>query len=61
MRIWRVADGDLVRMRIAGDRALVFENVLIRVAKSAALELHLDTDDANAAEVRAPMTVEILR
>ena len=57
----RVADGDLVRMRLAGDRALVLENVLIRVAKSAALELHLDTDDANAAEVRAPMTVEILR
>lgn len=57
----RVADGDLVRVRFPGPRGLVFENVLIRVAKNAALELHLDTDDANAAEIRAPMTVEILR
>jgi propanediol utilization protein len=57
----RVADGDLVRVRFPGERAVVLENVLIRVAKSAALELHLDTDDANAADVRAPMTVEILR
>jgi len=56
-----VADGDLVRMRFAGDRALVLENVLIRVGKSSALELHLDTDDANAAGVRLPMTVKILK
>ena len=55
-----VADGDLVRVRFPGDRALVLENVLIRVGKSAALEIHLDTDDANAAGVRLPMTVKIL-
>jgi putative phosphotransacetylase len=56
-----VSDGDLVRMRFLGERALVLENVLIRVGKTAALELHLDTDDANAAGVRLPMTVKILR
>ncbi len=55
-----VADGDLVRIRFTGDRALVLEKVLIRVGKTAALELHLDTDDANAAGVRLPMTVKIL-
>ncbi|MCK4679931.1 phosphate propanoyltransferase [bacterium] len=56
-----VVDGDRVRIRFTGDRALVFENVLVRVGKNAALELHLDTDDANAAGVRLPMTVKILR
>jgi len=56
-----VADGDRVRIRFTGDRALVLENVLVRVAKNAALELHLDTDDANAAGVRLPMAVKILR
>lgn len=56
-----VGDGDRVRLRFPGDRALVLENVLIRVAESAALELHIDTDDANAAGVRLPMTVGILR
>jgi len=56
-----VHGGDLVRIRFPGERAVVLENVQIRVARNAALELHLDTDDANAADVRAPMTVEILR
>jgi putative phosphotransacetylase len=56
-----VADGEFVRLRFDGERALVLENVLIRVGKSMALELHLDTDDANAAGVRLPMTVGILR
>lgn len=56
-----VSDGDLVRVRFPGERALVFENVLIRVDSNAALELHLDTDDANAAGIRPPLTVEILR
>ncbi len=56
-----VADGDRVRIRFTGDRAVVFENVLVRVGKNSALELHLDTDDANAAGLRLPMTVKILR
>ncbi len=56
-----VADGDRVRIRFTGDRALVFENVLVRVGKNSALELHLDTDDANAAGLRLPMAVKILR
>ncbi len=56
-----VRDGELVRVRFEGPRALVLENVLVRVGRSAALELHLDTDDANAAGVRLPLTVGILR
>ena len=60
-REYGVADGDRVRIRFAGDRALVLENVLVRVGRDSALELHLDTDDSNAAGVRLPMTVKILR
>ncbi len=59
-QIHRVKNEDLVRIRFSGPAALVLENVLIRVSKSALLELHLDTDNANAADVRPPMTVEIL-
>lgn len=58
--IHRVKDGDLVRVRFPGPAALVLENVLIRVSKSALLEIHLDTDNANAAGVLPPTTVDIL-
>ena len=47
-----VRDKSVVRVRIAGDRELVFGDVLIRVDPSFALAMHIDTDEANAANVK---------
>lgn len=47
-----VRDKSIVRVRIAGDRELVFGDVLIRVDPSFALAMHIDTDEANAASVK---------
>ena len=47
-----VRDKSFVRVRIAGDRELVFGDVLVRVDPSFALAMHIDTDEANAANVR---------
>jgi acetate kinase len=47
-----VRDKSVVRVRITGDRELVFGDVLIRVDPNFALAMHIDTDEANAASVR---------
>jgi acetate kinase len=47
-----VRDKSIVRVRIAGDRELVFGDVLVRVDPSFALAMHIDTDEANAANVQ---------
>lgn len=47
-----VRDKSVVRVRIEGDRELVFGDVLIRVDPSFALAMHIDTDEANAAHVK---------
>jgi acetate kinase len=47
-----VRDKSVVRVRIEGDRKLVFGDVLIRVDPSFALAMHIDTDEANAASVK---------
>jgi acetate kinase len=42
---------DVVRVRVEGERELVFGDVAVRVSPKFKLELHLDTDEANAAEL----------
>ncbi|MDZ4729959.1 MAG: acetate/propionate family kinase [Xanthomonadales bacterium] len=47
---WGVAHGDSLDIAIdSDDRDLVFRNVLVRVNDSYRLEMHIDTDEANAA------------
>jgi acetate kinase len=46
-----VRDKSVVRVRIAGDRELIFGDVLVRVDPNFALAMHIDTDEANAANV----------
>jgi len=46
-----VRDKAVVRVRIAGDRELVFGDVLVRVDPNFSLAMHLDTDEGNAAGI----------
>jgi acetate kinase len=47
-----VRDKSFVRVRIAGDRELIFGDVLVRVDPSFKLAMHIDTDEGNAANVK---------
>jgi acetate kinase len=47
-----VRDKSVVRVRIGGDRELVFGDVLVRVDPNFRLAMHIDTDEANAANVK---------
>ena len=44
-----VKDRDLVMVRVPGERGLIFDDVLVRVGKDYRLDVHVDTDEANAA------------
>jgi acetate kinase len=48
-----VRDKYLVRVRVDGDRELIFGDVLVRVHPSFRLAMHIDTDEANAAHITA--------
>ena len=55
--LFDVSNGDNVLVKVSGrGRELIFGDVVVRVNKDYVLELHLDTDEANAAELSANAT-----
>jgi Propanediol utilization protein len=48
---WGISDKQLLKVRVGGERGLVFENVIARVSPDFALDMHIDTDEGNAAGV----------
>lgn len=53
-------DKDIVKVRVDGERALVFENVLIRVNETYALDMHVDVEEGNAAMLQNGQLVEVI-
>ena len=58
---FQVKDKDIVSIKVDGERALTFDNVLIRVRNDFVLEMHIDTDEANAAALSNGQMVEVWR
>ncbi|HUT62395.1 MAG TPA: phosphate propanoyltransferase [Anaerolineae bacterium] len=54
-------DGDLVKLRVGGPTAVTFENVVIRIGENIRLEVHLDTDEGNVADIHCNQEVEIIK
>ncbi|XEC97188.1 phosphate propanoyltransferase [Paenibacillus tarimensis] len=46
---WGIKDKQRLKVRLEGERGLVLENVIARVSDQYALDMHIDTDEANAA------------
>lgn len=57
---WGIKDQDLLKVRFSGERGVVFENVIARVSDSFKLDMHIDTDEANAAGIKNGDTAEIV-
>lgn len=55
-----IKEGEYCKVRIGGEKGIIFENVLIRINDSWKLQIHLDTDDANAAYVQNETFVEFI-
>ncbi len=53
-------DKDVVKVRVGGQRGLVFENVVIRMSLKYSLELHVDLEEGNGAGLKNGDMVEII-
>ncbi|MFD2613085.1 phosphate propanoyltransferase [Paenibacillus gansuensis] len=57
---WGIQNHQSLRVRVGGERGLVFENVVARVHETYALDMHIDTDEANASGAKTGDMAEIL-
>lgn len=55
-----IKDNQVVDVRVGGPKGLTFNNVQVRVAPDFKTELHVDTDDGNAADIINGTMVEIV-
>ena len=55
-----LSDGDVVRVEVGGGKPGVLDGVLVRAGGKYELDLHLDTDDANAFQLRQGQLVTVL-
>ena len=60
-RAFGVSDGEYVDVQLDGERKSLFYDVQIRVHKDFRLEMHIDTDDANAAGVANGFKVKLIK
>ena len=55
-----VHDGEVVSVQADNERGTIFNHVKIRVQESFTLEMHIDTDEANASKIATGDTVRII-
>ncbi|MBW2608722.1 MAG: acetate/propionate family kinase [Deltaproteobacteria bacterium] len=53
-------DRDIVMVKIEGERTLIFGDVLVRVSPDFVLSMHIDTDEANSANIKMGMIGDLM-
>lgn len=56
-----INDNDIVKVKVPGERGGVLDNVQVRVDRTFTLEMHIDTDEANAFGIKCGSIVEIVK
>jgi propanediol utilization protein len=56
-----VQNGDRLNLRIESSCSLVLEDLLVRADKTSKLEVHLDTDEGNAADLDHATRIELFK
>lgn len=54
-------DGQVVSLKIDGERGGLLDNVIVRVTEGGNLDCHIDTEEANAFHVKCGSTVRVVR
>ncbi|MDK2897536.1 MAG: putative phosphotransacetylase [Candidatus Atribacteria bacterium] len=57
---YKVKNGDRVKVETEGENGTIFKDVIVRVSDKSKLAFHIDTDEANAANIKGSVFSKIL-
>ena len=60
-KLFGVAKGDVMKLRIGGKAGLTFNHVHVRIDPTSRLNVHMDTDEANACGLHLTKDVELFK
>lgn len=60
-KFYGVENGNFMKLKVYGENASIFENVLCRVDKELKLEVHIDTDEGNACDIGPTSVCELVK
>lgn len=60
-RLFKVFDKEIVKVQVAGERPLIFDDVVIRVSNAYRTFMHIDYDEVNACGYIKGTTAKIIR
>ncbi len=61
LETYNVKDGDIVKVLISGQCGIALDNVVVRYGKDMKLEVHIDTDEGNACNLKHAEHLEIVK
>jgi putative phosphotransacetylase len=56
-----VAKGDRMKLRVGGEAGVTFDNVHVRIDPTSRLNVHMDTDEANACGIHLTREIELFK
>jgi putative phosphotransacetylase len=56
-----VKQGDMMRLRVGGAAGLTFDRVAVRIDPTSRLDVHMDTDEANACGLHLTKDIELMK
>lgn len=61
MKAFDVQDGDEMKLRVTGPCGVTFDRVKVRFHPKVILEVHIDTDEANACDLESATNIELIK
>ena len=58
---YRVKNGDYMKLRVGGACGVTFDRMFVRVSPDFKLEIHIDTDEANACGLGPVTPCELIK